>query len=82
MRDANIAAKIEPAITLTRLRKTYGSLLLNAGVSIDVVAKAMGHSDTRITRRHYGRLLQKTIDDQVRNALPEFGVSRKVSRLI
>lgn len=81
IRDANNAAKIDPLITLTKLRKTYGSLLLNAGVSIDVVAKAMGHSDTRITRRHYGRLLQQTIDDQVRNALPSIGRKRTVTRL-
>ena len=82
MTEANRLAKISPPITLTRLRKAYGSMLLNAGVSLDVVAKAMGHSDTRITKRHYSRLLQETIDKQIRAALPSLGVKRrKVARL-
>ncbi len=58
--DANEKAKLDPPITLTRLRKTYGSLLLNAGVPLETVAQAMGHSDTRVTRKHYARLLQGT----------------------
>jgi integrase len=77
MTEANRLAKISPPITLTKLRKAYGSLLLNAGVSLDVVAKAMGHSDTRITKRHYSRLLQGTIDDQIRAALPSLDQRRK-----
>ena len=81
LREANRLAKIDPPITLTRLRKAYGSLLLNAGVSLDVVAKAMGHADTRITRRHYSRLLQSTIDEQIRAALPSLGIERKVARI-
>jgi len=81
MTEANKAAKVSPPITLTRLRKAYGSMLLNAGVSLDVVAQAMGHSDTRITKRHYSRLLQSTIDEQIRNALPSLGIERKVARL-
>jgi integrase len=82
MAEANALAKISPAITLTKLRKTYGSLLLNSGVSLDVVSTAMGHSDTRITRKHYARFLQGTIDEAIRKALPSLGRRpRKVSRL-
>ena len=82
MSEANEKAKLDPPITLTRLRKAYGSLLLNAGVSLEVVSKAMGHSDPSITKRHYSRLLQSTIDEQIRAALPSLGVKRrKVARI-
>lgn len=79
--EANEKAKLIPPITLTRLRKTYGSLLLNAGVPLETVAQAMGHADTRITRKHYARLLQGTIDAQIRDALPSIGGRKKVKRL-
>ena len=81
MAEANTKAKLDPSITLTRLRKAYGSLLLNAGVSLEIVSKAMGHSDPRVTRRHYSRLLQSTIDTEIRAALPSLGSRRrKVAR--
>ena len=79
--EANEKAKLDPPITLTRLRKAYGSLLLNAGVSLEIVSKAMGHSDPSVTRRHYSRLLQSTIDQQIRSALPSLRPRRKVARL-
>ena len=79
--EANEKAKLSPSITLTRLRKTYGSLLLNAGVPLETVAQAMGHADTRITRKHYARLLQGTIDAQIRDALPSIGGRKKVKRI-
>lgn len=83
MAEANAAAKLDPPITLTRLRKAYGSLLLNAGVPLEVVSRAMGHSSPEVTRRHYARLLQGTIDEQIRKALPSLGIKRgrKVARL-
>jgi integrase len=81
MLAANAKAKLDPPITLTRLRKAYGSLLLNAGVPLEVVSKAMGHSAPSVTLRHYSRLLQSTIDEQIRGALPSLGRRRKVARL-
>jgi integrase len=83
MAEANTKAKLEPPITLTRLRKAYGSLLLNAGVDLETVAKAMGHSSSAVTRKHYSRLLQSTVDEQIRKALPSLGIKkrRKVARL-
>lgn len=80
--EANKLAKLDPPVTLTRLRKAYGSILLNAGVPIEVVSKVMGHSSTKVTARHYSRLLQDTIDKQVRKALPKLGGRKsKVRRL-
>jgi integrase len=35
------------------LRRTTGSLLLQAGVSIEAISGLLGHSDIRITKRIY-----------------------------
>jgi integrase len=76
MKDASKAAKMKPPVTLTDLRDAYGSLLLNAGVSLEVVSKAMGHASTATTAKHYAHLLQGTVDKAIRDALPKLGVSK------
>ncbi len=72
MRAASAAAQIEPRVTMHDLRRSYGSLLLNSGAPIEVVQELLGHSDSRMTRRVYGHLLQKTIADSVTKHLPSF----------
>jgi len=42
-------------------RKTFGMLCLNRGVSLEVVAKCMGHASTEMTRKHYAFILDKTV---------------------
>ena len=79
--EANKKAELSPKITLTRIRKAYGSILLNEGVPLETVSKAMGHSSIHVTTRHYARLLQGTIDSQIREALPSIGRKSKVARL-
>lgn len=50
-------------------RKTYATLLLNKGVSIEVISKTLGHSNTRITQECYAHLQQKTIAQEVLSKL-------------
>lgn len=50
-------------------RKTYATTLLNEGVRIDVVSKACGHSNTRITATTYAFLKKKTIVDEIANTV-------------
>src|SRR6266446_2438056 len=57
MRAACLAAKIAPPATFHDLRRSYGSLLLNAGASTDVIQDLLGHADPRMTRRAYAHLL-------------------------
>jgi integrase len=72
MRAASEAAKIEPRVTMHDLRRSYGSLLLNSGAPIEVIQELLGHSDSRMTRRTYAHLLQKTVANTVVKYLPSF----------
>jgi hypothetical protein len=38
-----------------------------------VIAAQLGHSDTRMTERHYAHLAPSYVADTIRAALPEFG---------
>jgi integrase len=42
-------------------RATYGKLLLQVTQDIELVAKALGHSDSRITRKHYAQYLPNEV---------------------
>jgi len=77
MAQACQAAKIDPPISFHILRHTYGSLLALKGVSMPIIAFALGHSDTRITERHYAHLQPSHVADTIRANLPEFGLLEK-----
>ena len=65
------AAKIRPHVAFHELRHTYASHLAQAGVPLLTISRLLGHSDTRITARHYAHLADKTLADAVTN-LPSF----------
>ena len=71
---ASKAAKLMPPATFHVLRHTYASTLAMRGVPMGVIAAQLGHSDTRITERHYAHLAPNYIADTVRAALPSFGI--------
>jgi len=73
MRAACEAAKIDPPVGFHVLRHTYGSMLAARGVPLQVIARALGHADTRMTERHYAHLQPDYVADQVRAHLPDFG---------
>jgi len=72
MRDACEAAIIDPAITFHGLRDTYASNLVMSGASIEVIAQLLGHSDSRITAKHYAHLTPSYVSEVLRAALPRF----------
>jgi integrase len=74
MADASKHAKINPPISFHGLRHTYASLAIMNGVPLMVVAKNLGHSDTRMVEKHYGHLAQNFITDAIRKAAPTFGI--------
>lgn len=73
IKEACKRAYIEPAIGFHDLRHTYASLLAQAGADLLNISKLLGHSDTRMTSRHYAHLCDKTLANTVNNLLPSFG---------
>ena len=67
-------AALDPPATFHILRHTYASSLAMKGVPMGVIAAQLGHSDTRMTERHYAHLAPSYIADTVRAALPGLGI--------
>jgi integrase len=80
MADACERAKITPAASFHVLRHTWASLTIMAGAPLMVVARNLGHADTRMVERHYGHLAPSYIADAIRASAPSFGIKpeRKV----
>lgn len=74
IRAACEAANIVPAITFHELRHTYGSRLAMRGAPMGVIAAQLGHSDTRMTEKHYAHLAPSYVAETVRNALQPLGI--------
>jgi integrase len=69
-------------ITIHGLRHTWASLCVKAGVPLIVVAKNLGHSDTRMVERHYGHLPDNFEHDAIRAGAPRFNMrDNKISVL-
>jgi integrase len=75
MADACKAAKIAPAIGFHGLRHTYASLSIMNGAPLMVVARNLGHADTRMVEKHYGHLSASYVADAVRASAPRFGIT-------
>jgi len=65
---ANKRAGIEPSVNFHALRLTYASHLAVAGVSMLVIAKNLGHADTRTTEKHYAHLSSSQVAMAIRAA--------------
>jgi integrase len=76
-------AKISPSISFHGLRHTWASLAVMAGMPLMVVARNLGHIDTRMVERHYGHLSASYVAEAVRKHAPNFGFKpdRKVVEL-
>lgn len=73
MAAAAAAAGLE-GVTFKVTRATYGKLLLLATRDLELVARALGHSDSRITRQHYAATLPSDVERGVAS-LPELGIA-------
>lgn len=49
-------------------RKTYGHILLNSGVRLEVVAKNLGHSSSKTTAKFYAELTTDTVLQETKAA--------------
>ena len=57
---------IETKLTTHLARKTFGTLLINKGVRLETVSKALGHSNTKITQSTYAKLLNNTVVNELK----------------
>ena len=55
------AVGIDKPVTTHWARHTGATLLLNAGVPIEIVSKVCGHSSIKMTEKIYAKMLPKTI---------------------
>jgi integrase len=73
MADACRIAKIKPRISFHGLRHTWASNAVMNGVPLLVVAKNLGHKDTRMVEKHYGHLAPSYVREAIRKNAPTFG---------
>ncbi len=76
---ACVAANIAPAISFHELRHTYASRLAMRGVPMGVIAAQLGHSDTRMTERHYAHLSPSYVAETVRQSFGTLGIVPKTT---
>ena len=61
------SAGIDKPVSSHWARHTGATLLLNAGVDMQIVSKICGHSSTKITEKIYAKLLDKTVVKAIQN---------------
>jgi integrase len=59
--DADLDETLPVRLTFNDLRRTFCSLMRNAGVSFEDCADLLGHEDITMVRQVYGRAASKTL---------------------
>ncbi len=77
--EAAKVAKLDPPATFHIPRHSYASALAMKGVPMGVIAAQLGHSDTRMTERHYSHMSAGYVSDIIRAALPGLGIVDETS---
>ncbi len=67
------AARIVPAVSFHVLRHTYATRLASRGVPLLAISAQLGHSDLRMTTRHYAHAAPSFVADTVRAAFGSYG---------
>lgn len=69
--DACKKAEIEPTISFHILRHTHASHLAMNDAPLAVIARQLGHSDSRMAEKHYAHLSTDYITDTIRRSFPD-----------
>ena len=75
LEQASKAAGVAPQITFHVLRHTHASQLALRGVPMAVIAKQLGHADTRMTEKHYAHLAPNYVAETIRASFPVLGIA-------
>jgi integrase/recombinase XerC len=73
VRRAGVRAGLREPLNPHKLRRTYGSHLLNRGARIETVSAVLGHSSVGTTQRYYAALLPETVRAEVLAVLAGVG---------
>ena len=73
---------LSEAMTTHWARHTGGTLLLNAGVSMGIVSKVLGHRSIKMTERIYAKWLPKTIINEVNKVAVRTEAKEKFEKLV
>jgi site-specific recombinase XerD len=76
--EATIGIEIADGMTTHRLRHTYATTLLNAGMSLMGVMKLLGHRDYRMTLR-YTEITLETVGKEYRTALTQLETRYRIA---
>jgi integrase len=79
--EACRAAKISTAASFHTLRHTYASLMVMDAVPLMVVARNLGHADTRMVEKHYGHLATSYVREAIRAAKP-LGIGGDAAKVV
>jgi integrase len=71
---ASARAKISPSANFHVTRHTWASHAVMNGVPLLVVAKSLGHADTRMVERHYSHLAPSYVADAIRAGAPKWDI--------
>lgn len=82
LEEASSRAAIDPAATFHILRHTHGSLLAMQGVPMAVIAKQLGHADSRMSERHYAHLAPNYVAETIRGNFPRLGFERSSASVV
>ncbi|MDX8537855.1 tyrosine-type recombinase/integrase [Mesorhizobium abyssinicae] len=72
-------AKSAPPVKFHELRHTWASLSVMNGMPLMVVAKNLGHVDTRMVEKHYGHLTPSYVKEAIKAGAPRFGLVEKTN---
>jgi integrase len=73
MRAACARAGISPLIGFHQIRHSWASAAVMNGMPLMVVARNLGHRDTRMVELHYGHLARDYVAAAIRAHAPKFG---------
>ena len=73
MMAANRRAGFSKPATFYTLRHTYASHAVMAGIPLIVLAKQMGHCDTKMLEKHYAHFAEGYIDRYIQTKMPGLG---------
>ena len=62
-------------VSLHELRHSYASTMVRAGAPLIVVARALGHADTRMVDKHYAHLAPSYVADVIRSTAPNLSMA-------